>query len=156
MPENVVRVMGFFIEPLAFMSIENRPPEGDMFRAVSVATQSHVATGQHKLKLAASGFAEDSDRLALAEPAYIIPELLVKAIVPIGVRHAFKDSPDEGLLVSGIEAAGHGGIRNAPVVLDPGAQETPFRIGMIPAEAYGPALFLAQGIMEYLDEGFGW
>ena len=156
MPEDIVRVIGFFVESLSFMGVEDGSPEGDMCGAVAIAAQGHVTTGEDELELATSRFTENGDGLPLAESAHIVLELLVEALVPIGAGHAFKDAPDEGLLILVVEVAGHDGIGDAPVVLDPGAQETPFRIGMIPAKAYGPALFLAQVIMEYLDEGFGW
>ncbi len=154
-PEDVVGVGGLFVEALALVGIEDGSAEGDVLRAVAIATQRHVAAGEDEFELAGARFAEDGDALLLAKPADVVLELAVEAGVPVGAGHALEDGADEGLLVAGVEVAVDGRLGDAPVVLDAVAQEAAFLVEVIPREAHRGPLRGGEGLVEEFDEGFG-
>ena len=134
-PEDIARMVRLLKSTLPLVGVEDGPPKGDVFGAIAIAAQGHVPTGENKLELLRSGLTEDGDRLALAEAAYIVLQLLVIALVPVGMGHAEEDLAHESLLLAGVEAAVDRGLRDLPVVLEPGAQQAALRIDIIPVKA---------------------
>ena len=49
-PEDVVRVVRLFVEPFAFVGVEDRAAEGDVLGAVAVAAQRHVPAGRARTR----------------------------------------------------------------------------------------------------------
>ena len=75
--------------------------------------------------------------------------------MPFGGDQLLEDVADESLLVAGEKAARHVGLGGIPVVGDPGAEQTEFRVHMIPGKAdFFPLLRRQRGVQQP-GEGLG-
>ena len=66
-----------------------------------------MAAGEQELKRSAAGFADEGDRLVVAEAAGVVLELLVEPRVPLGLDQVLNDVANELLLVLREEVALH-------------------------------------------------
>src|SRR5690242_4688126 len=94
-----------FVEAGGRVTVENRPPKGDVFGAVAVATDGEMPAGHHKLKLVGARSAKNGDRLRLAVPAGIVFELLQNPFVPVLVVKPKEDFANQIALVRREELA---------------------------------------------------
>ena len=155
MPEDVGRVVWLLERALTVMRVEDWSAECDVFGTVAIAPQRHVAAGEDKLKLVSAGLSENSDRLAIAESADIVFQLLVPAFVPVFMRHALKDVSNQLLLVGCKKTALDGRLCNLPVVFQSRPQQTLFSSNMTPVETDSLSLSRLQCFVQNADECFG-
>ena len=139
----------------AVMRVKDWPAERDVFGTVAIAPQRHVATGEDKLKLVCAGLSENGDRLLIPEPADIIFQLLVPALVPVFMRHALKDVSDQLLLIGCEKTALDGRLCDLPVVFQPRPQQALISGHVIPVETDSLSLSRLQCFVQNAHECFG-
>ena len=121
-PEHVARVVGFFVETLGRVAVENRPAKSDVLGGVAVAANRHVPTGEDELKIVAAGLAKNGDAVLLAESARVVGELLIDLGVPFGVVEILENRADKGTLIAGEKLVVYVVVGDVPVIGHAGAE----------------------------------
>src|SRR4051794_4747356 len=100
MPKHVARMVGFFVEAVRGMAVEDRAAEGHVFSTIAIASDGEMAARHYHLEFARAGSPEEGDVL-LGAPrlaAGVILELLFKLADPLRVEQRLEGIVRKGLL----------------------------------------------------------
>mgnify|MGYP000501190060 CR=1 FL=1 len=147
-PVGIPLVLRALIEVPGGVAVEEGSTEGDAFHRVAVAATGAVTAGEDEFELAGAGLAKDGycgTTLEAGFPA-VTCDLLEDFLGVLFAVQPHEDLLDHGLLVLGVALDASFG--DVPVVIDLEAQR------VIEGEAHVLALFLGEGVVEGLYEGF--
>ena len=154
-------MVGFLIEALSRVAVEDRATEGHVVGRVAVATDRQVPARHHKLELVFARMAEDGDALMLAIALGVVFQLLVDPFDPGGIVEPLEDLADELLLVLGEEIGADHLLGDVPVIGHAGAEQAATVLlavvlfSEVPIEANPALLGVAERAVEVLDDRLG-
>ena len=154
LPEDIARVIRFFIEGLTRVAIKERATKRHVIGGVAITSKRHVPPRHHEFKFPGTRGPENRDILVVTEAARIVFELLVITTMPFGGDDAFENLSNKMFLLSIEKLTVDLRRCDMPVVTHMGSKEPSIAILMIPVKTDRFFLTFIQRFEQHFDERF--